>query len=301
MQVADNGARRQAIERRFRRVCELTEQVVDVERDRRHQAADPALPAGPRAVGVDLDPVAVRVGEVDRLADRVVGEAVEAHVVAGGVGEPAREVGPGRHEQGEVEEAGVAVGRPRAGLLDEPQELAPTGPERGAPGAGVEQLEPDRRPVVGEGPLELRDGHVHRAGVGERRDLGRRGSGRLQLLRVVRCLPADLVCPLAVHRALSSAGRCRARRRRGGRRAPGPGRGAAGAQRDCRGFRRPASRNPSRPPAADRARAPRAGTRWATPWEWLASRPRSAPDGPASGRAYRWSDGGDARDHRSRR
>ena len=84
-----------------------------------------------RAIGVDLDPVAVRVGEVERLADEVVGEAGERHPVAGRVREPAGEVGALGQQEGEVEEAGVADRGPRARLLVQDEQLAPAGAERG--------------------------------------------------------------------------------------------------------------------------------------------------------------------------
>ena len=73
------------------------------------------LPSQPlaRPVGVDLDPVAVGVAEVDRLADEVVGEPLERDAVARGMREPAREVAALRHEEREVVEPGVA--RARAG------------------------------------------------------------------------------------------------------------------------------------------------------------------------------------------
>ena len=76
--------------------------------------------------------MAVRVAEVDRLADEVVRQAGQRHAVAGGVREPAREVGALRQEQREVVEAGVAARRPRARLLDEDEQLAAAGAERGA-------------------------------------------------------------------------------------------------------------------------------------------------------------------------
>ena len=63
--------------------------------------------------------------------------------LAGGVGEPGREVGPLREEQGEVVEARVAVRGPRAGLLDEHEQLALTGADRRPAVVPPEQDEPE--------------------------------------------------------------------------------------------------------------------------------------------------------------
>ena len=68
---------RQPVERLRRRVVELAEQALDVERQRRHPLAHLALPELARPVGVDLDPVQVGVAEIDRLADVVVGEPLQ--------------------------------------------------------------------------------------------------------------------------------------------------------------------------------------------------------------------------------
>ena len=84
-------------------------------------------------VRVDLDPVVVGVAQVERLADEVVGEAVELHAVSRGVREPAREVGALGHEQREVEETGVAVGGSRAGLLDSTSRSSPPVPSAARP------------------------------------------------------------------------------------------------------------------------------------------------------------------------
>jgi hypothetical protein len=92
-------------------VRELAEEAVDVERQRRHPLRDLALPVLARTVPVDLDAVAVGIGEVDRLADVMVGEPLELDAVACGVREPAGEVDAFGHEQREMVEARVAVRR----------------------------------------------------------------------------------------------------------------------------------------------------------------------------------------------
>ena len=103
-----------AVERLGPGVVELPEEALDVERQRRHPLADLAFPDLSRPIGVDLDPVAVGIGQVDRLADEVIREARQRHPLARGVSEPACKVGALRDEQREVVEPGVSAGRRRA-------------------------------------------------------------------------------------------------------------------------------------------------------------------------------------------
>ena len=77
-----------------RRVVELADEVVDVQRHRRHPSGDLTFPDLARAVPVDLDPVPIGVAEVERLADEVVGEPDERHPIARGVCQPACEIAP---------------------------------------------------------------------------------------------------------------------------------------------------------------------------------------------------------------
>ena len=109
-----------------RRLGVRGEQVVDVERPRAEPVHLP-LPEAPRPVGVDLDPVVVGIAQVERLADEVIRGAGQLDAVADRVLQPAGQVAALGHEQREVEETGVAVGGPRARLLDEVQELAAAG------------------------------------------------------------------------------------------------------------------------------------------------------------------------------
>src|SRR5436190_13649877 len=90
-------------------LAQLGDQVVEVERSGTHLdslAVGRARPLLPRAVPVELDPVAVGVGEVESLADAVVGGALERPV---GLAEAAQGVGegtPGRIANRGVEETG---------------------------------------------------------------------------------------------------------------------------------------------------------------------------------------------------
>ena len=176
--MAHRRADGKPFESRRRGIVELAEEVVHVERLRRHPAADLSLPQLARPVGVDLDPVPVRVSEVDRLADVVVGEAGQRHPVARGVREPAGEVDAARHEQREVIEAGVSDGRPRARLLDEHDELGGVGAEGGVAAALLQHVQPDDGSVVVERAGEIGDGEVHRAHRrrSRERDIGHRSS-----------------------------------------------------------------------------------------------------------------------------
>ena len=126
---------------------------------------DLALPELARAVGVDLDAVAVGVAEVDRLADEVVGGARQR---ARGRARRARASGPGRpvgHEQREVEEAGVA----RTPAARPAPRRAPAGAVRRR--RATRGRRPARArsrpiaPVVVERALEVGDRQVDRAHV----------------------------------------------------------------------------------------------------------------------------------------
>ena len=166
-------------------VLELPQEAAGVEREGRHPRADLALPDLARPVPVHLDPVPVRVGEIDRLAHEVVGEPRERDPLAGHVREPGGEVDPLGEEQREVVETGVAVRGPRTGLLHEHEQLALPGGDRRAAVVAGELDEPERLPVEGERALEVGDGEMDRAHRGPRRDLGaRRRTDHLELLGI---------------------------------------------------------------------------------------------------------------------
>ena len=90
-------------------VAKLVDQTVEVERQGCHlQAVTRTRPLLTRAVAVDLDPVPIRVRQIERLADQVVGGAVERPAGLGQPGQREREVAPRRHEDRQVVEAGRA-------------------------------------------------------------------------------------------------------------------------------------------------------------------------------------------------
>src|SRR5207245_4712366 len=98
------------------RIVELAEQVFDVERAGRQAPSDLSFPYLSGTVPVDLDPMSVRVAQVERLADEVIGQADQRHPVARGVREPAGEVGALGHGQGDVVAGGGSDGPPSARL-----------------------------------------------------------------------------------------------------------------------------------------------------------------------------------------
>ncbi len=131
---------------------------------------DLPLPELTRPVGVDLDAVPVGIAQIDRLADVVIGEALDPRLVARRVREPAREARPVGHEQRDVVEAGVTVGRLRARLFDEADELG-VGAERRAAVLAGEHAQPDDALPVLERAVEIGDGELDGSHVRRRRDL----------------------------------------------------------------------------------------------------------------------------------
>ena len=196
--VADHGAGGDRLERLGGRIVELAEQAARVERQRRHPLGDEPLPALAGAVPVDLDPVAVGVGQVDRLADEVVAEADELDPLASRVGEPAREVDSLGNEQREVIEAGREGRRPPAGDLGEDHELLASRPEAGAAGALGGDPQPDDVAIEGERSLEVGDRQLDRSHRRSGGDPGEGGStAGLELLGIARAhvLPPPALRP----------------------------------------------------------------------------------------------------------
>ena len=88
----------------------LAEQALEIERQRRHlDRVRRHRPLVARPVTVELDAVPLRIGEVERLRDEVVGRTRERPTGAGHPAQRACQVCPGRHEQRKVKEPG----RPR--------------------------------------------------------------------------------------------------------------------------------------------------------------------------------------------
>ncbi len=145
----------------------VVDHAVEVERQRRHSdlAVGLVVPLGARAVAVDLDPVALGVAEVERLADEVVGGAFER--VAGGrqAAQGERQVGARRQQDREVEEAGGAA-RPLLGVgaADQLQQRRAVGrAERRLVTVVPQRHEPDHLLVEGGLGREVVDRQADRA------------------------------------------------------------------------------------------------------------------------------------------
>src|SRR3954447_15374334 len=105
-------------------------QAVEVERVRAAERLE-LRPDGARPVGRELDAVAVRVGQVDRLGDPVVGGALDRRARDGQALEGAGQRLAARRQQRHVVEPGVAAGAARDLLLDEHDELLAPGAHGG--------------------------------------------------------------------------------------------------------------------------------------------------------------------------
>ena len=91
--------------------AELAQDAIEVERKRVHlQDSVADRPLLPRAVAIELDPVALRIAQVEGLADQVVGRAAEPPARLGDPLQGAGEVGAARHDDRQVKEAACATG-----------------------------------------------------------------------------------------------------------------------------------------------------------------------------------------------
>jgi hypothetical protein len=149
--VPHDGARRHLADV-ARIAVKLAQHVVEVERQR----VDPPAALGPRpvlarAIAVDLDPVALGVVQVERLAHQVVGRAGQRPAGAREPHQRQREVAPARQQYREVEEPGGArVRRGRVRRLVELDQLEPAG-------------EPDDLVVETAGPAGIGHGQLDAA------------------------------------------------------------------------------------------------------------------------------------------
>jgi hypothetical protein len=160
-------AHRRAVRHRGRRfvAARFGQQALEVERQRRHLdlVAGPA-PLLARAVAVELDSVALGVAQVERLADQVVGRPGEAPARVGHAAQRAREVGPARHEQREVEEAGGASRtRRRVGRRQQLDQRLALEAHRDDAVIAVELAQPDNALVEGRERRLVRHAQPHGA------------------------------------------------------------------------------------------------------------------------------------------
>ena len=124
MDMPHHGCRRQ-LAKGLRGRVEFAEDVLDVERKGRHPRADLSFPDLSRAVPVNLDAVPVRVAQVERFADEMIGCPDERNAILRRMVDPAREMPALGEEQRKVVEARVAVRGLGARFLDEHEQLSP--------------------------------------------------------------------------------------------------------------------------------------------------------------------------------
>ena len=186
-------------------VFELAEEALEVERIGAHAFRHLPLPHRARTVGVDLDAVLVRIAEVDRLADEVVGGAREADALAHGMRKPARETAPIGEQQREVEQARAAGRRLRARLLDELEQARVADAERRPAVVLRQHRQADRAAVVVERASEIGHRQMHRAHARGIRDRAHAATfGRSQLASASRS-PCTSPWPVAWRTSSTSA------------------------------------------------------------------------------------------------
>ena len=157
------------------RVIHLGEEAAEVERERvhaEHSAGDGPLVA--RTVAIELDAVPLRVGQVERLADEVVGGAAQTPARGDHPAERKREVGARGDEDRQVEKPRRVL-RPRRsvrGGLELHERLA-VDAERGDRPV-LDDLQPDGLLVEPRQPFDVADAEPDRPEPGVGRQLTHR-------------------------------------------------------------------------------------------------------------------------------
>ena len=169
--VPENRTRRRAGPRRS---APCRDEVLDVQRiGRHHQLLPPGPPAVARPVGVDLDPQAVGVGQVQRLAHQVIGHPR--------VGTDPAQMGQEPAERGAVRKQDRKMVKPqppaprhrrRARVLAQFEEgaIVTVTSERGSVPRAFEHPQAENLLVVGDGSRQVRHLEHHAAeasGVGQ--------------------------------------------------------------------------------------------------------------------------------------
>jgi len=153
------------------------QEIVEVEREGHHREVAPGVlrPLRRVAVPVELNPVAIRVVEIERLAHPVIGGAAERHPVAD---EAAKSVGqllaPGVEDR-DVVEPGRAGGGPVAaaalpGVEPDVMVVAPGGEKGSLTSVALRDLEAEDAVVEGDRAVEIGDLEVDVPDPGRRRD-----------------------------------------------------------------------------------------------------------------------------------
>src|SRR5579885_203148 len=143
-----------------------------------------------RAVAVDLDAVAVEVGDVEGFADQMVALAWEWQARCDPVAQPASQSGAAGHENGKVIEAGIAVAVVwewlRAGLFGEEKQRRPWHAQGGGLLLLLKHGKTKREGVIFERVVQVCNRHRNKA------DLRFGGNGGALWLRGHRSSPMCL-------------------------------------------------------------------------------------------------------------
>ena len=154
MHVADGGTRGEAAPGY---AGSAGQEIGGVERFGGHgdEAIGP-LPLSGGAVGVDLDAIALRVREVDGLADEMVRGALQALFGGNSVLQPGAEIRTGGQKESGVEQARLARGMAaRLGIAAQFQQHGVADPEQGLAGVGGDQVQADRVLVEAADAVEV--------------------------------------------------------------------------------------------------------------------------------------------------
>src|SRR3546814_20827998 len=112
---------------------------------------DAVLPAPRfrRPVDIDFDPVALRVVQIDRLADRMVRPPGEADAVRRHMRQPTPPVPAARQQKADLEPPRPVLSfAPRARPTDQPQACDPSGAQGPARRAPPDPAQPPRPPIA---------------------------------------------------------------------------------------------------------------------------------------------------------
>src|SRR5690242_14976294 len=99
-----------AVERLGGGIADLGQEILQVQRHRRHARCNLSLPDFSGTIPVDLNAMSVGIAEIERLADEMVRSTCELNSIASRMGEPAGEVCSFRYEQREVVQPGESDG-----------------------------------------------------------------------------------------------------------------------------------------------------------------------------------------------
>jgi len=148
-------------------VAKLLEQGLNIQRRRTH--LQPPADSGPftlRTISIHLDAVSVRIGQVEGLADAVIGEALHRRRRVDETTKRLGQLESSRHEDGEVVKTCGAVHTYRRLRFCEDQEIWSLGAEPGGRILTVSQREAKTRLIEVNGAIEIRDREVDRTDGG---------------------------------------------------------------------------------------------------------------------------------------